>query len=318
MRKGTEQTLPSGRTAVKKRNTWQKMKRDWRLYVLLAIPMILLIVFSYLPMVGILMAFQDFNFRQGYLGSPWVGFKYFEMFLKSPMFGTLMKNTIILSLYGMVAGFFVPIILAITVNEINNKFFKKSVQMITYAPFFISTVVLVGMLFQLFAPRTGLINNIIAALGGQENNFMGDSSYFRHIYVWSGVWQGSGYGAIIYIAALAGVNPELYQAAAIDGATKFQKLRYIDIPGIAPTIIINLILSVGGILGVGFEKTYLMQNNLNLNVSEVISTYVYKVGLQQMQYGFSAAVGLFNSVVSFILLVIVDAVANKVSETSLW
>ncbi len=303
---------------MQKKSIWKRMKRDWRLYVLLLVPVTLLITFSYLPMIGIVMAFQDFNFRDGFFGSPWVGFKYFELFLQSPMFITLLKNTLALSIYGLIAGFFMPIILAITVNEIKSKLLKKTVQMVTYAPFFISTVVMVGMLMQLLSPRTGLINNIIVFFGGQDYNFMGDSGFFRHIYVWSGIWQSSGYGAIIYIAALAGVSPELYDAAAIDGATRLQKLIYIDIPSIAPTIVITLILSVGGILGVGFEKTYLLQNNLNLTVSEVISTYVYKVGMQQMQYGFSAAVGLFNSVVSFIMVAIVNFIARKVSDTSLW
>ena len=302
----------------RKKSKWKMIKRDWRLYVILAIPMALLTIFSYLPMVGILMAFQEFDFRKGYLLSPWIGLKYFKMFIASPLFWQLLLNTIYISVYSFVAGFFVPIILAIVVNEIRNSFFRKTVQLVTYAPYFISTVVMVGIILQLLSPRTGLVNQLIVALDGNDINFMGDSSLFRHIYVWSGVWQGAGYGSIIYIAALAGIDPELYQAATIDGATKFQRLRHIDIPGISPTIVILLILSIGGILGVGFEKIYLMQNLMNLRISEVISTYVYKVGIQQSQYSFSASVGFFNSVASFILLLIANFIARRVSEVSLW
>ncbi len=211
-----------------------------------------------------------------------------------------------------------PIILALCLNEIKNILFKKTVQMITYFPYFISTVVMVGIVLQMLNLQGGFVNNLITLLGGKPINFMGIPKLWRHIYVWSGVWQNTGYGAIIYIAALSGVDPQLIESAVIDGASRIQRVRHIDLPAIAPTVTIMLILGIGGIMNVGFEKVYLMQNNLNLDVSEIISTYVYKRGLQHYQYSYSTAVGLFNSIVNFILLLIANTVARRIGESSLW
>lgn len=295
----------------------KKMKKCWQLYVFILIPVIFVIVFSYVPMYGITLAFKDYSIRDGILGSPWVGFKYFEQFFRSPNFILLLKNTLLLSIYSLIASFPVPIILALALNEVRSPKFKKTVQMITYAPYFISTVILVGMLIQILSTR-GIVNQFLSLFGISPTDFMGESELFRSIYVWSGVWQGSGYSAIIYIAALSAVDPSLYEAAIMDGITRFQKIRYIDFPTILPTVTLLLIMSVGGIMSVGYEKVYLMQNNLNTMTSEIISTYVYKIGLINGQYSFSTAVGLFNSVVNFILLFTVNQIARKVGETSLW
>jgi ABC-type polysaccharide transport system, permease component len=282
------------------------------------LPIAYVVIFNYVPMGGLVLAFKEYRIREGIFGSPWAGFKYFDQFFKSPMLWTLLKNTIGLSVYSLIAGFPLPILLALALNEIPSVRFKKSVQMITYMPYFISTVVMVAIVFQVLAPRTGLVNIMISALGGKEINFMGEADMFKSIYVWSGIWQGTGYSAIIYIAALSNIDPTLYEASKVDGASRLQKIIHIDIPGISSTIVILLILSIGNIMSVGFEKVFLMQNNLNLSTSEIIATYVYKIGLVDAQYSFSTAVGLFNSVVNFILIVVVNQIAKKVSETSLW
>ncbi|MGB4368190.1 MAG: ABC transporter permease subunit, partial [Caldicoprobacterales bacterium] len=281
-------------------------------------PVIYILIFAYGPMGGVVVAFKDFSIRRGIMGSDWVGLKYFKQFLSTPLFYNLLRNTIIISLYGLIAGFVMPIILALCLNEIKNILFKKTVQMITYFPYFISTVVMVGIVLQMLNLQGGFVNNLITLLGGKPINFMGIPKLWRHIYVWSGVWQNTGYGAIIYIAALSGVDPQLIESAVIDGASRIQRVRHIDLPAIAPTVTIMLILGIGGIMNVGFEKVYLMQNNLNLDVSEIISTYVYKRGLQHYQYSYSTAVGLFNSIVNFILLLIANTVARRIGESSLW
>ena len=211
-----------------------------------------------------------------------------------------------------------PILLALSLNEVGNRGYKRTVQMVTYAPFFISTVIMVSMILEVLSPRTGFINHIMGAVGADRKNFMADPDWFTPIFVTSGVWQHTGWGSIIYLAALAGISTELYDAAVVDGASRLQKIRYIDIPGIMPTIIILLILSSGEMMNVGFEKAFLLQNNLNLRTSEVINTYVYKVGLVDANFSFSAAVGLFNSVVNFTILVVVNRLAKKVTGTSLW
>ena len=294
------------------------MARQWQLYVFLLIPVACVIIFNYIPMYGITLAFKDYKIKQGILGSPWAGGKYFMQFFSSPNFSLTLKNTIILSLYSLVAGFPMPILLALCLNEVKQQWFKKFVQMVSYAPYFISTVVMVGMLIQLMNARSGFINEMISALGGTPVDFMAIPGLFRSIYVWSGVWQGMGYSAIIYIAALSNADPSLYEAAIIDGASRLQKIIHIDIPAIVPTITLLLIMSLGNIMSIGAEKVYLMQNNLNLLTSEIISTYVYKIGLISGQFSLSTAVGVFNSVVNFILIVIVNAIARRVGETSLW
>lgn len=299
----------------------RRMGLQWQLYAFLLIPIVLVIIFSYVPMYGITLAFKEFRPKLGIIGSPWAsqhGLKHFIQFFNSPNFSLLLKNTLILSAYSLVAGFPAPIILALCLNEVRQKWFKKSVQMITYAPYFISTVVLVGMLIRLTNARNGLFSQIIQLFGGPPTDLMANSGMFRTLYVFSGIWQGMGYSAIIYIAALSNVDPTLYEAAIIDGVNRFQKIIHIDIPAILPTITLLLIMSLGNIMSIGAEKVYLMQNDLNQMKSEIISTYVYKIGLINGQFSISTAVGVFNSVVNFILLFIVNKIAQHVGETSLW
>lgn len=292
--------------------------KNWQFWLIIALPIIYAIVFAYIPMTGIIIAFQDYSIRKGPFGSKFVGFKYFEQFLMSPDSVKIIMNTLILGVYSLLAGFPVPILLALGINECRAKKFGKTVQMVTYLPYFISTVILVGMLMQMTNLRVGVINKFIGLFGAAPINFFGEPKLFRHLYVWSGIWQAAGYSAIIYIAALAGVSKELKEAAMVDGATRLQRILHVDLPGIRPTIVTMLILSVGSIISIGFDKVYLMQNSLNLSVSEVISTFVYKVGLVNANYGFSTAAGLFQSIVTFALIVITNFIAKKVSETSLW
>lgn len=306
------------KSGMKKKSTMARILQCWQLYVFLLPALVGLILFSYVPMYGIQLAFKEYNPIQGILGSPWVGLSHFTRFFNSPQFKTLLTNTLAISIYAMVVGFPIPIILALGLNQLGNLRFKKAVQTITYAPFFISTVVLVGILNIFLSTDGGLINQIIGLFGKEPVLFMGESSMWRHIYVWSGIWQSMGWNAVIYIAALSGVSPELHEAAIMDGATKMQRIIHIDIPTILPTIVITLILNCGSVMGIGFEKAYLMQNALNLSVSEIISTYIYKVGLVSADYGFSTAVGLFNSVINCILLVTVNKVAKKMGQSSIW
>lgn len=301
-----------------RKDRWKAHKRCLQLYVLIAIPVILVIVFGYIPMVGNIIAFQDYSVRDGIFGSEFIGLKYFKQFLNLPIFFDIVKNTVILSLYGLIAGFPFPILLALGFNEIKNQRIKKFAQTITYAPYFISTVVIVGILQSVFSYRFGIVNEIVKLFGGAPIDFMGGVQYFRHLYVWSNIWQGAGYSAVLYIAALSGIDTSLYEAATIDGATRLQRVWYIDIPGILPTIVITLIMSTGSILNIGFEKVFLMQNPANYAVSEIISTYVYKVGVKQAQFGYSTAISLFNSVINFLFLFITNAIAKRCSDTSLF
>ncbi|MCV4232652.1 ABC transporter permease subunit [Virgibacillus sp. LDC1] len=298
--------------------TRKKLMKHWQFYLLVFFPLVYIILFKYVPMFGVLIAFKEYNVVQGIFGSPWVGFDYFRQLFDAPFFWQYVRNTLEISLYGLLVGFPAPILLALALNEIRNGRFKKTVQMVTYAPYFISTVVIVSILIVNLSPNTGLMSNLFRALGLETVDFLGVPELFKSIYVWSDVWQFTGYGAIIYIAALAGVNPDLYEAARVDGATRLQKIINIDIPSLFPVIVILLILNLGNLMSLGFEKIYLMQNPLNQNTSEVISTYVYKVGLLGANFSFSAAIGLFNSIINFILLVIVNYVSRKVSSTSLW
>ncbi len=268
-------------------------------------------------MYGVQIAFKDFIPTKGITGSPWVGFKHFETLFHTYSFGNIFKNTISLSLYSLAAGFPIPIILALLLNEVDNKFFKKLVQNVTYAPHFISVVVLVGML-NVFMSPTGVINAIVRAFGGETQLFLANSALFNDLYVWSGVWQGMGWSSIIYLAALSGLDMEVHEAARVDGATRLQRMWYINLPTLVPTIVILLVLDSGRIMNVGFEKVFLMQNNLNLDTAEVISTYVYKIGLVRAQYSFSAAVGLFNNIINLVLILLVNTISNKISGTGLW
>ncbi|MDF2716171.1 MAG: sugar transporter permease, partial [Paenibacillus sp.] len=296
----------------------RKLKLQRQLYLLLLPAVAYFVIFQYIPMYGLQIAFKDFHAPLGIAGSPWVGFEHFERFFRSYPFWTLIRNTIGLSLYGMALGFPVPIALALLLNQLNSRAYKRFVQTVTYAPHFVSTVVIVGMLTLFLSPRSGVINHWIVRLGGDPVFFLGSPEWFKTLHVLSGVWQGAGWGAIVYLAALAGVDRGMHEAAIMDGASKLQRIRHIDIPSIMPTIVIVLLLQLGGIMSVGFEKTFLMQNSLNLDSSEVISTYVYKTGLLGMQYSFSAAVGLFDSAINFIVLVIVNRLARKLTQTSLW
>jgi len=313
--KGTTATV----TNVKKPNRFIKgVRQYWQIWVFIIPTIVYYVIFAYMPMYGAQIAFKDFVPVKGIVGSPWVGFKHFLRFFQSPYFGEIMGNTIILSLYSICVGFPLPIAFALLINYQRNQKFKKLVQTVSYAPHFISTVVMVGMLLLMLSPSTGIVNTAIEALGGKRINFMGEAKMFRHIYVWSGVWQNMGYNAIIYIGALTAINPELHEAAMVDGATIWKRIWHIDIPGILPTIIILLIMQTGSLLSVGFEKTYLMQNNINSKYSEVISTYVYKQGLSRAQFSYGSAIGLFNSVVNFAILATVNSISSKVGSSSLF
>lgn len=296
----------------------KKIGRHWQYYLLVSLPLLYILIFKYLPMFGVLIAFKEYNVVKGIIGSPWVGSKYFEQLFQAPFFWQYLRNTLEISLYGLLVNFPLPILLALALNEIKAGFFKKTVQMVTYAPYFISTVIIVSILIVNLSPNVGLVSTVFRAFGLEPIDFMGQAGLFKTIYVFSDAWQMTGYSAIIYIAALAGVNPELHEAAKVDGATRLKKIWYIDLPSLLPIIVVLLILSVGSTMSVGFEKIYLMQNPLNQNASEVISTYVYKVGLLNSNFSFSAAIGLFNSVVNFILLVLVNFASRKFSNNSLW
>lgn len=291
---------------------------NWQFWAIIAIPLLYAIVFAYIPMGGIVLAFKDYSIRKGIWGSDWVGLQYFKQFLLSPSSSKVIVNTLILGFYSLMASFPIPIILAVGLNEIKAVRYRKAVQMITYAPYFISTVVMVGMLMQMTDLRIGIINNFLGLFGINPVNFFGDVNCFRSLYVWSGVWQTAGYSAIIYIAALAGVSPELKEAAICDGATRLQRIWHVDLPAIRPTVVTMLIFACGNMINIGFDKVFLMQNSMNLAKSEVIATFVYKVGLVNADYGFSTAAGLFQSVVSFIMLIAVNQISKKLTETSLW
>lgn len=309
----------SQRLPRKGRTLARKITMNWQLYALLVIPTAFLVLFNYLPMVGAQIAFRNFNPVDGIWHSPWVGMDQFNQFLESPYFWPILKNTLRISLYSLGVGIPCAIILAIALNEVKHVRFKKIVQLATYAPYFISTVVMVGILQIILNPSTGLFGQFGHALGIENPyDMLGSPGAFPSVYVWSGVWQETGYAAVIYLAALSGVNPELYEAARIDGATRVRKIYHIDLPSLIPTFTVLLILGVGGVLSVGFEKVFLMQNMLNVSSSEIISTYVYKVGLIDTNYSFAVAVGLFNSLVGLILILIVNTVARKLSDASLF
>jgi putative aldouronate transport system permease protein len=301
-----------------RRKIGKKILINYELYLFILPALVFFLIFQYGPMYGIQIAFKNFIAVKGIWGSPWIGLTNFENFFKSYYFWILIRNTVGISIYSIVAGFPIPIILALMLNEVKNTKFKKIVQNVTYAPHFISTVVMVGMIIIFLSPTNGIVNQLIRLLGGESVSFMTKSNMFKSIYVWTNIWQHAGWGAIIYIASLSSIHPSLHEAAIVDGATKVKRIWYINIPGILPTMVIILILNAGTILSVGFEKVFLMQNSLNMDTSDVISTYVYRMGLQNARYSFSSAVGLFNSVVNFILLISVNTLARRLGETSLW
>ena len=301
----------------KKINFKQILKKNWVCYLFILPMLIYVIIFNYIPMYGIQLAFKDYRVADGIWGSAWVGLKHFKTFFESYQFKDLLWNTLSLSLYSLIAGFPMPIIFALLLNYITNVKLKKVVQMVTYAPHFISTVVYCGMIL-IFLSSDGVINQLLKLIGIDSVAFLTNPSNFRHIYVWSGVLQNIGWGSIMYISVLTSVDPTLHEAATVDGATRFQRLLHIDLPAIVPTMVIMLIMRAGEIMDLGFEKAFLLQNNINLDYSEIIATYVYKIGIQGGQFSYSSAIGLFNNVINMVLLVVVNKIAKKVSDVSLW
>ncbi|GIP33470.1 sugar ABC transporter permease [Paenibacillus sp. J2TS4] len=296
----------------------RSVRKNWDIYLLVLPVVIYFVLIKYLPMYGIQIAFKDFSAAKGIWGSNWVGMKHFIRFFNNYQFWTLIKNTVGISLFQITVAFPLPIFFALLVNEVQNKWFKKNVQSITFMPHFLSTVVLVGMVIALLSPSTGLVNNILGLFDLEPIYFMTEPGMFKSIYVFSDIWQNMGFNSILYIAVLSGIDRHLYEAAMIDGASKMQRLIHVSIPALIPTAIIMLIFQFGSIMDIGFEKVFLMQNELNRPTSSVISTYVYEMGLLGSQYSFSAAVGMFNSVINFILIIIVNYIAKKASGTSLW
>jgi putative aldouronate transport system permease protein len=301
-----------------RQNFWRHLYRD-RFFVLMILPVVVyFLLFSYYPMYGVLIAFKDYMPNKGILGSDWVGLKYFEQFFNGVYFWRLLRNTMLISIYSLLWGFPVPIIFALILNEFKDGLFKRLIQTFSYMPHFISLVVTCGMLINFLSPTNGIINAFIRRLGGKPVNFLGFPQYFRTVYVASGIWQEFGWNSIIFIAALSGVDPQMYEAARIDGAGRFKQMLYITIPSIMNTMTILLILSIGNIMSVGFEKIILLYSSATYDTADVISTYVYRMGLQSLQYSYSSAVGLFNSVVNVTLLVVSNAVAKKLTENGIW
>ncbi len=301
------------------KKTWlERMKGNWDLLLFCLPGIVVTVIYHYIPIYGIQIGFKNYKIASGIVGSTWTGLENFRRFFSGAYAWLTIKNTLILSAYSMVSGFPMAVILALLLNSFRHKKYRKVIQAVTYAPHFISTVVMCGMIILFLSPRVGVINTVLAAMGNERINFMSKSEYWRHIYVWTGVWQGMGWSSVIYFAALAGVSPEYHEAAIVDGATKFQRMMHIDLPFLAPTMTMLLIMDCGSILSVGFEKAYALQNDLNQQVSEIISTYTYKMGIINNDQSFSTAVGLFNSVVNSILLITVNAITRKLSENSLW
>ena len=304
--------------AYRRRRTVRLIKRSVPYYVMLVPPLIYLFVFKYMPMWGMQIAFRDFRSNTPILEMSWRGVSYFTQFFSSHVFWQLISNTFKLAFYSLAASFPIPIVLAIMLNECRSLRYKKAVQMATYMPYFISTVVLVSMIFQFTELETGIINVWLRNLGMTPVPFMSKVEYFRGIYVWTGVWQTAGYNAVIYLAALSGVSQELYDAARVDGCNKWRRIWHIDLPGITPTIVILLTLNLGSLINVSFEKVFLMQVPANMSASEVLSTYIYKIGVVNSNYSFATAAGMFNMVIAFLLVVIGNYTARRLSETSLW
>lgn len=296
------------------------VKANWQLYVMILLPLAYVLLFKYVPMFGARIAFYNYYPVKGVSGSEWVGMAHFIKAFQSPQFWTLIKNTMAISLLSLFVSFPFAVCLAIGLNYVKSRCFKKTVQMVTYLPHFISTVIVVSMLTLLFNTQSGVINNMIYAISGEKINFLGLSKYFRPMYVLSGVWVNAGWNSILYVSALSGVDPNLHEAAVIDGANKIRRIWHIDLPSIMPTLATMLIMNMGSILTVGFDKTYLMQNATNLEVSEVLSTYEYKIGIGggMPQYSYSTAIGLIASLTTFILVTITNKISNKLADTGLW
>ncbi|OWA36609.1 sugar ABC transporter permease [Saccharibacillus sp. O16] len=302
----------------KKPTVLNTFRRDYQLWIMILPAIVVIFIFNYIPMYGIQLAFRDYNFAKGLTGGEWRGLFYFKQFFESYQFADLMKNTVVISLSTVVLSFPAPIILALLINQLRWKRAKKALQTTVYLPHFISIVVMVGLLNVLLSPNSGVIGHLLQSVGLGDVNLLGSTSTFVPVYVISEIWQHCGWNSIIYLAALSTVDPQLYDAAKIDGASRWQTIRNIEIPALIPTIIILFVLSMGSVLSTGFEKIFLMQNSLNLPVSEVIATYVYKIGIVSNQFSYSAAIGLFNTLINFFFLYTMNLVARKTSETSLW
>ncbi len=311
-------TRKLAKTGLSHPNQLHSILRNWQVYLMLVPVIAYYVIFHYGPMYGLQIAFKDYNPVLGFWKSAWRGLDHFKRFFSGFNASRTIKNTLILSFLSLVVSFPLTIVLALMLNEVKSQKFKKTVQTITYAPHFISVVVVISMMILFTHPERGIINFAIRALGGETIRFMERPNWFRPLYIISGLWQELGYGAIIYIAALAGIDQEIIEAASIDGASRMRKIWHINIPGIMPTVITMLILRVGGIMTIGHEKTFLMQNALNLDTSEIISTYTYRIGILNNQMSFASAVTLFNSVINCILLISFNKFSKKVSETSLW
>ena len=304
---------------MKKRSGMIKtIKRHYALYLMLVMPIFYFIVFKYIPIIGNLLAFRKYSVLHPFLGEAWVGIKYFKMFLSEPTFYNILRNTVILSVEVLCISFPVPIIFALLLNELKHVRFKRVVQTVSYLPHFISIVVVVGFVVQILSPTYGLLNLIRVKLGMEAINYMAKPEYFRPIYIVTDIWQNMGWNAILYIAALSGVDPQLYEAAEVDGAGRFQKMLHVTIPGILPTIVITFILAVGNMLSIGYEKVLLLMNNLNRDTADVIGTYVYRRGIVDGSYSYSTAVSLFMSVISLFLITVTNKISAKVTEESLW
>lgn len=316
MGKQTELTVNA--VATQKKSQWHRFWKYRQLYVLLLPAILYILIFHYQPMYGVIIAFKNFTPLAGIWGSKWVGLQHFERFITSPSFFNILKNTLTLSVYSLVAGFPLPIVLALALHYTKNVKFKKFVQTVTYAPHFLSTVIICSMILMFLSPRSGIINSLLELFGFERVFFMSIPTAFKHIYVWSGVWQGCGWSSIIYMAALAGIDTSIHESAMLDGASKLQRIWHIDLPGILPTIVTLLILNTGSLMNTGFEKIFLLQNSLNASASEVISTFVYKRGILGGEFSFSTAVGLFNSIVNLILMCSVNLISKKVTEVGLW
>lgn len=299
---------------------YKDLKRDWRLWVILLLPMLYVLIFYYGPMYGLQIAFRDYRPAYGITGSEWVGLQWFEKFITNYQFGDIFKNTIVLSLYSLLVGFPLPIIFALALNAVQSGKFKKFTQTVSYIPHFISLAVAVSIVNMILSPVNGIYGNVYHLFGGEGYlpDFRSTEEAFRHIYVWSGVWQELGWNSIIYMAALSSVSHELHEAAMLDGASRWKRIWHIDFPTILPTVCIMFIMRCGSIISVGFEKVYLMQTSMNLNTSEVISTYVYKVGMSSFRnFSYGAAVGLFNTAINLVLLILVNSIVKKLSESEI-
>ncbi|TMV45846.1 sugar ABC transporter permease [Paenibacillus mesophilus] len=313
-----EQTALLPRKKSWSQRLWKTVERDKYLYLLILPVLIYYVVFHYVPMYGIIIAFKKFQPLKGILGSSWVGFRYFEEFFTAPYFWRLLKNTLLLSFYSLLWGFPAPVLFALLLNEVRHKLYKRLVQTVSYLPHFISIVVIAGMVVSFTGLREGIVNQALVLLGMEPINFMAEPGWFRTIFVGSGIWQGFGWGSIIYLAAIAGIDPQLYEAAEMDGAGRWTRMWHITIPSLIPTIVIMFIMQMGHLMDVGVEKVLLLSNPLTYETADVISTFVYRRGVLNQDYSFATAVGLFNNVINLVLLIGVNALSRRLSQSSLW